>query len=143
MPQGSSRLNCSWCPRCLSGKEAGDKGDGRPTGPSCLLGSLPMASGKPGDPKSALLRSSPGSSGLMVPPLLSLPTSPPGLRPSVGRLRPRFDPYGCRCGVWAEPAFPGPEQGSPHRGGFHKNRHPQRLKSWLLVRKTCHPEDEA
>lgn len=37
-------------------REAGNEGDGLPAGPPSLLGPAPMASGKPGDPKSALRR---------------------------------------------------------------------------------------
>ncbi|XP_006103996.1 proline-rich protein 3 isoform X1 [Myotis lucifugus] len=131
-------------PQVPEREEAGDEGDGRPAGPPSLLGPPPMANGKPGDPKSALRRGRPGSRGLMIPPLLSLPPPPRSRGPVWGGFGPRSRPYGRSWwAVSAEPPFPGPDQGSPPRGGFHEEqRHPRRLKSWSLVKKTCPLEDE-
>nr|KAF6462857.1 proline rich 3 [Molossus molossus] len=92
----------------------------------------------------ALHRGPPGSRGLMIPPLLSLPPPPRGRGPVWGGLGPRFGPYGRGWwGVNAEPPFPGPGHSSPSRGGFLKEqRHPRRLKSWSLIKNTCSPKDE-
>ncbi|CAD7687715.1 unnamed protein product [Nyctereutes procyonoides] len=117
--------------------------DGSPIGPPSPLGPPPMANGKPGDPKSALHRGPPGSRGPMIPPLLSLPPPPRGRGPTRGGLRTRCSSYG--HGWWGantEPPFPGPGQGGPSRGDFHKEqRNPRRLKSWSLTKNTCPPKD--
>ncbi|XP_077017328.1 proline-rich protein 3 isoform X3 [Tamandua tetradactyla] len=91
--------------------ETGDEEDGSPIGPPSLLGTPPMANGKPGDPKSALNRGPPGSRGPMIPPLLSLPPPPRG--------------HG------------GPSRGGFHK----EQRNPRRLKSWSLIKNTCPPKD--
>ncbi|XP_059558178.1 proline-rich protein 3 isoform X1 [Myotis daubentonii] len=131
-------------PQVPKREEAGDEGDGRPAGPPSLLGPPPMANGNPGDPKSALRSGPPGSRGLMIPPLLSLPPPPRSRGPVWGGVGPRSRLYG--RGWWgggAEPPFPGPDQGSPPRGGFHEEqRRPRRLESWSLVKKTCPLEGE-
>ncbi|XP_066108257.1 proline-rich protein 3 [Saccopteryx bilineata] len=92
----------------------------------------------------SLQRGPPGSRGLMIPPLLSLPPPPRGRGPAWGGSGPRSGPYG--RGWWgsnAEPPFPGPGHGGPPRGGLHKEqRHPRRLKSWSLARNTGPPTDE-
>ncbi|KAM4815795.1 proline-rich protein 3 [Urocitellus parryii] len=124
-------------------EETGDEEDESPIGPPSLLGPPPMANGKPGDPKSALHRGPPGSRGLMIPPLLSLPPPPRGRGPIRGGLGPRSGPYGRGWwGVSAEPPFLGPGHGGPSRESFHKEqRNPRRLKSWSLIKNTCPPKD--
>ncbi|XP_059558179.1 proline-rich protein 3 isoform X2 [Myotis daubentonii] len=110
-------------PQVPKREEAGDEGDGRPA---------------------ALRSGPPGSRGLMIPPLLSLPPPPRSRGPVWGGVGPRSRLYG--RGWWgggAEPPFPGPDQGSPPRGGFHEEqRRPRRLESWSLVKKTCPLEGE-
>ncbi|XP_012591780.1 proline-rich protein 3 isoform X2 [Microcebus murinus] len=102
-------------------EEAGDEDDGSPV---------------------ALHRGPPGSRGLMIPPLLSLPPPPRGRGPIRGGLGPRSGPYGHGWwGVNAEPPFPG--HGGPSRGSFHKEqRNPRRLKSWSLIKNTCPAKDD-
>ncbi|XP_047413776.1 proline-rich protein 3 isoform X3 [Sciurus carolinensis] len=91
----------------------------------------------------SLHRGPPGSRGLMIPPLLSLPPPPRGRGPIRGGLGPRSGPYGRGWwGVNAEPPFPGPGHGGPSRETFHKEqRNPRRLKSWSLIKNTCPPKD--
>ncbi|KAM5324981.1 proline-rich protein 3 isoform 4-T4 [Glossophaga mutica] len=104
-------------PQVPKREEIGDEDDEIPTGPPSLPGPPPMANGKPGDPKSALHRGPPGSRGLMIPPLLTLPPPLRGRGPVWGDFAPR--------------------------GGFHKEqRQPRRLKSWSLVKNTCPPKNE-
>uniref|UniRef100_A0A8C9A5X1 C3H1-type domain-containing protein n=1 Tax=Prolemur simus TaxID=1328070 RepID=A0A8C9A5X1_PROSS len=115
-------------------EEIGDEEDGSPVGPPSLLGPPPTANGKPGDPKSALHRGPPGSRGLIIPPLLSLPPPPGGRGPIQGGLGPRSGPY---SRVW----WGG--HGSPSRGSFHKEqRNPRRLKSWSLIKNMCPAKDD-
>ncbi|XP_006875703.1 PREDICTED: proline-rich protein 3 isoform X2 [Chrysochloris asiatica] len=86
----------------------------------------------------ALHRGPPGSSGPLIPPLLSLPPPPRGRGPMRRGLGPRFGPYGRGWwGINAEPPFPGPGHGSPHK----EQRNPRRLKSWSLIKNTCPPKD--
>ncbi|KAM5324980.1 proline-rich protein 3 isoform 3-T3 [Glossophaga mutica] len=131
-------------PQVPKREEIGDEDDEIPTGPPSLPGPPPMANGKPGDPKSALHRGPPGSRGLMIPPLLTLPPPLRGRGPVWGDFAPRCDPYGRGWwGVSAEPSFPRPSHSNPSRGGFHKEqRQPRRLKSWSLVKNTCPPKNE-
>ncbi|XP_015413165.1 PREDICTED: proline-rich protein 3-like [Myotis davidii] len=142
-PSGAKALG----PRARARGRAEERSSRRP-GPPSLLGSSPLANGKPGDPKSALRRGPPGSRGLMIPPLRSLPPAARSRGPGWGGFGPRSRPYGRGWGlgggvISADPPFPGPDQGSPPRGGFHEEqRHPRRLKSWPLVKKTCPLEDE-
>ncbi|XP_024413739.1 proline-rich protein 3 isoform X2 [Desmodus rotundus] len=125
-------------------EELGDEDDGASAGPPSLLGPPPMANGKPGAPKSALYRGPPGSKGLMIPPLLTLPPPPRGRGPVWGDFPPRCGPHGRGWwGVSAEPPFPGPGYSNPSRGGFHnEQRQPRRLRSWSLVKNTCPPKNE-
>ncbi|CAD7691513.1 unnamed protein product [Nyctereutes procyonoides] len=138
--------------------------DGSPIGLPSLLGPPPVASGKPGDPKSA-----PNWNPPPCPPSVewiscatwmnltktvlsersqtnrnadSLHRGPPGSR------GPRTPPLEAAQMVVAgggantEPPFPGPGHGGPSRGGFHKEqRKPQRLKSWSLIKNTCPPNN--
>ncbi|XP_036997214.2 proline-rich protein 3 isoform X2 [Artibeus jamaicensis] len=131
-------------PQVSKQEEIGDEDDGIPTGPPSLLGPPPMANGKPSDSKSALHRGPPGSRGLMIPPLLTLPPPLRGRGPVWGDFAPRCGPYGRGWwGVSAEPTFPRPGHSNPFRGGFHKEqRQPRRLRSWSLVKNTCLPKNE-